>query len=551
MARVGTSTVVFCPLANLAREVVACLQGSHRGLDDFGFAKRLKFGHASVCPIEDAVVLLILEFTDLGAAEASQLAAEEVARTLSSLGQPLGLRSEKPLPELFAHWGWCSWDAHGVGVRAEHLEAMAAKHRPPWLVLDDGWQEDVEPAEWRRWLHTPQSRSLARPGFGSLQDLVRTLRSSGSALLVWHTLLGYWGGVADGRGFAVGRRRPLWPSGLQAGCPSEVDVWDGDFCTLETEDDMEKFYADFYTALGDAGVAGVKCDGQFLPEVLIGARRAAKLAEIQAAAAKALEGGAPLPQQRSRAHSNASNEKDGSKHGIDVTSLFVSGCVVLTRVSDDHAYPGVAEDARSVARHIWHCASNSLWLAPFVHCDWDMLKTGEWHAAIHAVARAVAGCPAARRRVYASDTADSFNGEVLAPLLLPDGTGRVVPCEAVLHVHCISVAVPIERHVFLDPLSQAELMWLWNRSRGGPFGFRYPSDVDEELVSLLELCGSELDAKEPDSWDVQLHFMGFAVVALAPILSFFGHRVAVFGLAGVWNPTGTLAELPRADSDGS
>ena len=27
--------------------------------------------------------------------------------------------------------------------------------------------------------------------------------------------------------------------------------------------------------------------------------------------------------------------------------------------------------------------------------------------------------------------------EVLAPLLLPDGTGRVVPCEAVLHVHCI------------------------------------------------------------------------------------------------------------------
>ena len=40
---------------------------------------------------------------------------------------------------------------------------------------------------------------------------------------------------------------------------------------------------------------------------------------------------------------------------------------------------------------------------------------------------------------------------------------------------------------------------------------RYPSDVDEELVSLLELCGSELDAKEPDSHaclQVDLHEHG-------------------------------------------
>ena len=56
---------------------------------------------------------------------------------------------------------------------------------------------------------------------------------------------------------------------------------------------------DFYAALADAGVTGVKCDGQFLAEaderrsrmhssllffgqVLVGARRAAELAQVQA-----------------------------------------------------------------------------------------------------------------------------------------------------------------------------------------------------------------------------------------------------------------------------
>lgn len=46
-------------------------------------------------------------------------------------------------------------------------------------------------------------------------------------------------------------------------------------------------------------------------------------------------------------------------------------------------------------------------LAAEVHCDWDMLKTSEWHCHIHAVARAVAGCP-----VYVSDPADDAQVQV-------------------------------------------------------------------------------------------------------------------------------------------
>ena len=38
----------------------------------------------------------------------------------------------------------------------------------------------------------------------------------GAATILLFRLLGYWGGVAEGRGFSVTRRRPLWPGGLQA-----------------------------------------------------------------------------------------------------------------------------------------------------------------------------------------------------------------------------------------------------------------------------------------------------------------------------------------------
>lgn len=54
-------------------------------------------------------------------------------------------------------------------------------------------------------------------------------------LLVWHTLLGYWGGVAPQRGYAVVSKRPWWPQGLRCECPGEVDVWEGDFSVLEEQ----------------------------------------------------------------------------------------------------------------------------------------------------------------------------------------------------------------------------------------------------------------------------------------------------------------------------
>jgi hypothetical protein len=44
-----------------------------------------------------------------------------------------------------------------------------------------------------------------------------------------------------------------------------------------------------------------------------------------------------------------------------------------------------------------------------------------------------------------------------------------------------------------------------------------------------------------EGWDVQLHYMGFSVLALAPLQLLGQQRLAIFGLAGLWNPTGSVA----------
>eukprot|EP00913_Durusdinium_trenchii_P000233 g214.t1 len=98
--------------------------------------------------------------------------------------------------------------------------------------------------------------------------------------------------------------------------------------------DFLRFYREFYETLASAGVAGVKCDGQFLAEVLVGPSGAQELAAAQEKALAAF-GPSDVPV-------------------ISCMSMTLpmvhGGSAVLARVSDDHAYPGVPEDAASVAR---------------------------------------------------------------------------------------------------------------------------------------------------------------------------------------------------------
>lgn len=56
---------------------------------------------------------------------------------------------------------------------------------------------------------------------------------------------------------------------------------------------------------------------------------------------------------------------------------------------------------------------------------------------------------------------------------------------------------------------------------------------------------------------MQLHYMGFSVLALAPLQRLGERHLAIFGLAGLWNPTGSVAvevvdgRLPLGERKGS
>eukprot|EP00931_Biecheleriopsis_adriatica_P006062 TRINITY_DN107520_c0_g1_i1.p1 TRINITY_DN107520_c0_g1~~TRINITY_DN107520_c0_g1_i1.p1 ORF type:complete len:544 (+),score=94.14 TRINITY_DN107520_c0_g1_i1:131-1633(+) len=442
-------------------------------------------------------------------------------------------------------WGWCSWDAYGVQVRPEHLLDVAERCRPPWMVLDDGWQEEVTSEKWREWLHTPQSSPLAHNQFGDLKHLTNKLKPS--LLLVWHTLHGYWGGVRPNRGYITKSVRPVWPAALKSACPGEVDVWDGNFSLVTGKADIARYYKEFYAVLADAGIRGVKCDGQFLPELLAGSEEAAAYGRAQEAAAQGAFGKEP-PVLHCM--------------GLTLKRIHASGRAAITRVSDDHAYPGVEEDAAAVARHIWHCAANSVWLREIFFCDWDMLRTGEWHGPIHAAARAVAGAP-----VYVSDLAERFNFDIIQPLLLPSDRSRLVPCT--------SCGAPIDRQTFIDPTSTSEAWWVVNTTAAGwiavAFGLRdVGSDLLRSTLLPADLQGGPCASGTPlaclqvelpglghagtftdAGWDVAVHYMNFTVLAVAPILHvrLVERSIAVFGLHSVWNATGTMETPPRVVED--
>jgi len=71
-----------------------------------------------------------------------------------------------------------------------------------------------------------------------------------------------------------------------------------------------------------------------------------------------------------------------------------------------------------------------------------------------------------------------------------------------------------------------------------------PEKLGWHSLSILQPYGSlwcHRLSPVQEGWDVQLHYMGFSVLALAPLQLLGQQRLAIFGLAGLWNPTGSVA----------
>ncbi len=184
------------------------------------------------------------------------------------------LRHKKPVPDFTDYFGWCTWDAFYQDVSAENVRS-GLEHfakggvKPGFLILDDGWQSTqlMPTGEYRQTDFKPNQRFN-----GELSSTVRLAKDDFGVkvFLVWHTIVGYWGGI-DGEklpGYAVTNQIRRFGEGIMAHAPKFNEDWWGSLVGFISPDRIGQFYDDFHGYLQSQGVDGVKVDSQALLEAV-------------------------------------------------------------------------------------------------------------------------------------------------------------------------------------------------------------------------------------------------------------------------------------------
>ncbi|HEX8551041.1 MAG TPA: Sip1-related alpha-galactosidase [Abditibacteriaceae bacterium] len=399
------------------------------------------------------------------------------ARAVMSQMKTGRLREDKETPPFVDQFGWCTWDAFYQAVShdkvREGLESFAAGGvQPKLLILDDGWLS-------KRYLPTGNevlTDFAANEKFpGDLAPTVQMAKGEFAieTLLVWHSMVGYWGGVSDedlpGYGVRAAKRRSS--PGIQHYVPTYDDEWWGGMTHLVSPEHIYRFFHDFHRHLRRQGVDGVKVDVQAVLEGAahgVGGR-----VEVMRAYHEALEGSVQTHFQGDLINCmSCANEM-----------FYQSPASTLTRTSTDF-WPDIPS---SHGLHLWTNAQVSLWFGQFSHPDWDMFQSGHPMGAFHAAARAISGSP-----IYVSDKVGAHDFDLLKKLVLPDGT--------ILRAQ--SIGLPTRDCLFTDPTQDTTLLKIWNiNSIGtvlGVFNARYGSGEARigTATDTLDIPSDEVAADE-------------------------------------------------------
>ncbi|KAJ8902841.1 hypothetical protein NDN08_006161 [Rhodosorus marinus] len=390
-----------------------------------------------------------LEASDLGFADSALIAGMALGDSLDysirltnqiaseMLGKrPRHLRLDRR-PDFVNELGWCSWDSLGTDVCSDAVQRTVEKLvnigiPVRWVVIDDGWQN----TENRRLVNFDVIDK-----FGDLKNLCKVLKTDLGirAVLVWHTVVGYWEGTSETCGLKVDENDSRFSTGLYTNDRVEmVNYWAKNY---SVPSNPLEFFAVYYKALREMGIDGVKVDGLGLLEA--GGGRGASTA------AKAYDFRRAVEQTAEREfNGNVINCMACGNDSVFACSECQSSTV--WRSSDDHAFRGVEENDFMVARHIWSNALNGLWLGEHFVTDWDMFRSSGRHGGLHAAVRGISGGP-----IYISDGEDDDYGvETMAQLV--DKNGRTLVCSASARV--------CERSVFELPLGSGQAFYIWNEN---------------------------------------------------------------------------------------
>lgn len=276
------------------------------------------------------------------------------------------------------------------------------------LIIDDNWQSLVSTQSCARiiahkvqtkgatqfdngWIEFEANKAGFPRGLKATVGDIRNKHKHIKHIAVWHAIQGYWGGIApDGK---IAKEYKTVKVQTKDGV-SKREV------TMVAQEDVGRFYKDFYGFLSSTGIDSVKTDSQFfLDEIknaddrhnLIEAYQDAwNINQLRYFSAKAISCMSQTPQ-------------------ILFHSLLPSNKPrILLRNSDDF-FPDVP------ASHPWHvfCNAHNSILTQYLNIlpDWDMFQTSHDYAGFHGAARCVSGGP-----IYITDVPGQHGVDLISQM---------------------------------------------------------------------------------------------------------------------------------------
>jgi len=277
------------------------------------------------------------------------------------------------------------------------------------LIIDDGWQ-DIDyrgKGQWQHGWNSFEAEPKKYPkGLKGLISDIRSKHRSIQHINVWHALLGYWGGLAPGGELARKYktvnvvRDDIDPRNL----PIDSTM------TVVAEEDVARFYCDFYQFLSSCGIDGVKTDGQYTIDTLVSAKARRDLIYTY------------LREWSHACLRSFSNKviscMSQSPQMIFYSQLPSNKPAMVVRNSDDF-FPEVPS---SHPWHVWSNAYNSLLTMHLnVVPDWDMFQTVHQYSGFHAAARCISGGP-----VYITDVPGQHNVDLIKQMTGITTRGRTI-----------------------------------------------------------------------------------------------------------------------------
>lgn len=324
-------------------------------------------------------------------------------------------RRLKKQPIFMDRIGWCSWNAlltddlshdNVIGIVKGLLDKGL---RLGWVVIDDGWQDEVRREGWPRRILRRLSANERFPE--GLKSTVESMKKLGVDLVgLWHTINVHWSGFEN-----------TLTKELNVG--SYFSKFNESYVPPSTLNEAFEFYEKFFSWVETNELDFVKVDNQWVIHILYDGDypvgKASKNVELALQAAAYVKG-LDILNCMCMAPENYSN------------FLFSNAM----RISMDYI-PFWKADAKL---HTIFSVYNALLFGYITYPDYDMFMSYDPYAKVHAVARVFSGGP-----IYITDREPvKTDLDLLKRFVLPDG--RLVKVD--------EPALPTRDALFRDPYNE-------------------------------------------------------------------------------------------------